>query len=160
MSEENYIINLQNLSEFELEAEIENKINDTIQDIRDTEEFISEATKTNAVWYIEDHKIVDKPDDFDEVEYIVTLTYSADGDQEEDKGVCGNKITGQAEAVIDENGKVTYKNVTAEIDDYSGSEEYDDTFDDDIVDENQSDDDTSDDENFVKNDMTEDEDIF
>ncbi|AHJ28379.1 hypothetical protein PN465_19375 [Nodularia spumigena CS-584] len=166
MSEEDYIIKLQNLSESELEAEIENKINKTIQHITDTDEFVSEATNTNAnAWSVQLENIEDKPDEIDEEsEYIViTITYSADGEQEEDMGFCGDKITGKAEAVIDKSGGVTYKNVTAENDYYSGGEEDDDTFDDDIIDENQSDDDTSDDDIIDENqsdDDTSDDDIF
>ena len=123
MSQENYIIYLQSLSEFELEQEIENKITGTLQQIINTEEVSSAKADTNAYnWSVEDYDIVDQPD-VGEGECITTLTYSAFGEQDEEMGFCGSKISGQAEAVIDEFGRVTYQNVTAEVDDMNEGED-------------------------------------
>ena len=147
MSQENYIIYLQSLSELELEQEIENKITDTLQQIINTEEMSSAIAETNACnWSVEDYDIVDQPD-VGEGECITTLTYSASGEQDEEMGFCGSKITGQAEAVIDEFGTVTYQNVTAEVDDMNEGEDYDETSENDMNED--------DDENF-ENDMDED----
>lgn len=115
MSQQNYIIYLKTLSELERKEEINDKISQTRQEILDTDEASSVLAETNATWYVEEAEIQDDDIDVDEDECTVTVNYKASGEQDEEKGFWGNEITGTAEAVIDEYGKVKYQNVTADI---------------------------------------------
>jgi hypothetical protein len=57
---------------------------------------------------------------------VVTFTYSASGDEEEDSFFSGNAIAGTAEAVIDAAGHLTVREVTAEaFDRHEGGDESD-----------------------------------
>ena len=124
MSEQNYIATLKALSDFERKEKINDKISDTCQDIKDTDEASSEIYLTGATdWYVE-AEVQDY--DIDEHECTVTVNYKAFGEQEEEKGIFGNEISGTAEAVINEFGEVKYQNVTAEIVNIDGDEDYDD----------------------------------
>jgi hypothetical protein len=73
--------------------------------------------ETNAFsWSVDDYKVTEI--DVGEDECTVLLTYSASGDQDEDRGFCGNKINGEAKATIDESGDVTYEIINAEVEDW------------------------------------------
>jgi hypothetical protein len=140
MSEQNYIAILKALSDFERKEKINDKISDTCQDILDTDEASSAITETNATdWYVE-AEVQDDDIDVDEYECTVTVNYKAFGEQEEERGICGNEIAGTAEAVINEFGEVKYQNVTAEIVNMDGDEEYDDVDEEENLTEEESDD--------------------
>lgn len=113
----NYISYLNSLLRKEQDEEIDQKILDTYQKIIDTEGFAGAMADTNAYgWFIDDYKITKI--DIDEEECTVLLTFNASGTQDDDRGFSGNEITGEAEAIIDESGKVTYKTIKAEVDDW------------------------------------------
>lgn len=115
--DDNYIRYLNSLSIGEQEQEIDNKIADTYQQIVDTEEVVGAMAETNAFsWSVDDYKVTEI--DVGEDECTVLLTYSASGDQDEDRGFCGNKINGEAKATIDESGDVTYEIINAEVEDW------------------------------------------
>jgi hypothetical protein len=115
---ENYIDQLKSMSDSELENTIENKVSETITSILMNDETISGVmAETNAFdWEIFHHDIGSIS--LEENECIAEITFEASGEQDEDMGYCGNKISGSAEAVIDSMGQVNYQNVEAEVSDF------------------------------------------
>lgn len=110
-----YISYLRRLSQTDLEAEIERCISETQDQIIESDAFASSVAETNASGFILDE--VDIQDvELGDLECIVTLGYSASGEQHEERMHAGDKIRGEAVAVIDGHRSVTYREVTAEID--------------------------------------------
>lgn len=86
----------------------------TIDEIIDDDVFSHVAAGTNAsAWDFADYETGDV--DAGEDDIRVHVTYSASGEQEDDMMFWGNRICGEAVAIIDDNGKVSYEEVTAEI---------------------------------------------
>lgn len=113
--ESGYIEYLQSLSEEELQTEINSKIEDTIYEIVDSEEFGSAMATTNATDFsIGEYEIRDI--DFVNGECIVQLTFAASGEQMEDRMHYGDRVIGDCEAVIDSDGRVEYREINAEVD--------------------------------------------
>lgn len=121
----NYIHYLKDRSDAERGAEIDEKIAETYHEILDSEIFASAIAETNASgWGMDEYEVQNI--DLGDEECIVRLTYSASGDQAEDKPYSGDKVTGTAEAIIDSQGAVDYREITAELiheDDEPDSEE-------------------------------------
>jgi len=110
----NYIHYLNTLTEAERESAVDEKIADTHHEILESEQFANIIAETNATgWGIDDYEIEDI--DIDDDECTVHVSYSASGDQEEDKMYSGDKVTGTASAVIDSHGAVGYREITAEL---------------------------------------------
>jgi len=111
-----FLGHLRTVSKEELNAEVEELIADTKDDILEAEAFCSKMAETNASGYsVDDYEItsIALEDDL----CVVGLRYSASGEQHEDRMLFGSKIDGRADAYIDDRGRVTYENVTAEVDD-------------------------------------------
>jgi rRNA-processing protein FCF1 len=118
----NYVRYLNSLSRGEQDREIDQKILDTFKQIIDAEEFAGAMADTNAFnWSIDAYNITDI-DISDEV-CTVLLTFSASGTQDEDRLFAGNKITGEAEAIIDQSSKVTYQIINVEVEDWCENED-------------------------------------
>lgn len=110
----NYIHYLKGLTEAERESAIDEKIAETHHEILDSEVFANAIAETNASgWGVDEYEIEDI--DLGDEECIARLSYSASGDQEEDKMYSGDKVTGTAKAVIDSQGAVEYREITAEV---------------------------------------------
>lgn len=115
---ENYIDELRNMSDSERESAIEDKVSDTIRSILMDDETISSVmAETNASgWDIDQYNI--QSVSLEDNECTAEITFEASGEQEEDMGYCGNKISGSAEIVVDSYGTVNYRNVEAEVSDF------------------------------------------
>jgi hypothetical protein len=91
---------------------VEAKMDEACAALLESEEFARAANSTNAFnWGVEEYEIQEV--EYDEDECVVTFSYSASG-EEEDDFFCGNGVAGEAEAVIDADGRVTVREVTAE----------------------------------------------
>ncbi|HTU18649.1 MAG TPA: hypothetical protein VMG10_11360 [Gemmataceae bacterium] len=121
----NYIHFLKSLTEAERQSAIDEKIAETSHEILDSEVFARTIAVTNASgWGMDDYEV--QRIDLGEEACIVRLTYSASGEQAENKAYSGDRVTGTAEAVIDSHGAVEYREITAELvhdDDERDSEE-------------------------------------
>ena len=114
-----YIAGLRRMTPQELDRELDSKISDSYHQINDDPVFVNACNGTNASgWSVEEYDPVDAlaNTDLSGSEVRIPITYSADGEQEEDMGHLGTRITGDAEAVIDDDGNVTCEEVTAEVD--------------------------------------------
>jgi hypothetical protein len=110
-----YIAQFANHSESEQRSKAEEKVVHTIQKIADTSEFCAAATDTNVrSWNVYLDHIVDISNDH--VEVRAKLVYSASGDSDEDRPFSGNRIEGEAVAIIDDDEHIRYEEVTAEVD--------------------------------------------
>ena len=99
------------------DTEVREIIDNTHQQILDTEEVVSEMAETNAFdWSIGDYEVTDI--DHHESSSTATITFTARGEQDEDSGSCGNTITGEATATINSNGGVTYECISADVEDW------------------------------------------
>jgi hypothetical protein len=98
-----------------VEREIDDMIADTKHEIMDAREFCDAMAGTNAAYDVEDYEVTAV--NFGEGLCVVQLTYAASGEQEEDRAYCGSRIVGEAKAVIDASGRVSYQDVTATVDD-------------------------------------------
>ena len=115
--EESYINYLRTLTKAELETEIDSIIGETSHELLDQDEVNSQIAMTNAFgWYCDDYSI-ENIELFDN-ECIVTLSFHASGDQDEDKVYHGTSLSGRAEAVIDVEENVYFQNVTAALETY------------------------------------------
>jgi hypothetical protein len=113
--EAGYVEYLRVLSESDRETEIDSRIADTCHDILESEAFNSEAAITNAANYsIDEYEVQDI--DFEDVECIVKLTFSASGEQLEDRMFCGDRITGECEVAFDSEGRIEYRDIQADVD--------------------------------------------
>lgn len=103
----------------QLDAAIDELLADNIHEITEDSAFCDCSAGTNADgWMTDDYETTDDPEfDDDDREIRVPVDYHASGEQLEDKGYCGTRITGSATAVINRNGKVSFDDVTAEVSD-------------------------------------------
>lgn len=110
-----YIEYLMGLSEPELRTEIESRVADTRHEIVDSEEFGGTIADTNATGFsIDDYEVEEIY--LDQEECVAKITFSSTGEQLEDRIPCGNRITGEADAVLDVEGRIEYRISTAEVD--------------------------------------------
>ena len=111
----NYLDHLKTLSQEELNGEIDDKISETDSEILNSDEVNDAIAVTNAFgWGIDEYQVTVIA--MGKEECIVKLTYSASGDQDQDKMYSGTCVTGEAEAVIDASGNVEYREITASVD--------------------------------------------
>jgi hypothetical protein len=114
--EMNYVQHLNALHPDDLLSAVDEKVADTCHQILESDEFEHAANRTNAVgWAIEKYEVLDV--EFRDDECFVGLTYTACGDQLEDALFAGDRIDGEAEAVIDQYGNICYQEVTTEVSD-------------------------------------------
>jgi len=122
--DQGFIRRLLGMAENERQDAVEAKMEEACAALLESEEFTRAADSTNAFnWCIEEFEIKDI--EYDEDEVVVTFTFSASGEEEEDDCFCGNGVAGEAEAVIDADGRVTVGEVTAEAYDRHDSDEED-----------------------------------
>lgn len=111
-----YLQKLNGMSSAELETEFDKVIPDTLNEITDSQVFCDTMAGTNAVmWSVDDNE-------FDIPNLVIgnddahlPMTYHASGDQLEDKGHCGDEITGEAQVVFDDDGNFTYEEISADV---------------------------------------------
>lgn len=91
------------------------KISQTLFDICNYDPVASEIANTNAVgWGVDVFDVLDVEIAEDEIR--IKIYYQLDGDQDEDKSWHGTEISGEATAVIEQDGSVHYEDITAERD--------------------------------------------
>ena len=112
-----YIDKLRRLTKEELENEIDGKIADSYGELINSEGASSAIAVTNAFgWGCDEYEVTNI--DVQEDECVVDISWHASGDQDEDKPFCGDSISGTAQAVIDDDGNVSYRDIEAETDSY------------------------------------------
>lgn len=113
----NHINYLKSLDENDLEYEIDSIISDSNYEIVESEKISSRIAETNAfAYYVDDYSINEIK--FASDSCVVKLSFSASGEQDEDRPFCGSKISGEAIATIDEDGNVLYSEIIAEVDNF------------------------------------------
>ena len=118
-----YLEELQGMSEDKRADAIESKIADACHLLVESDEFERAAGSTNATdWAVDEWDMVLV--EIDEDECVVQITYSAAGEQMDDDFFSGDCISGEAQAVIDAAGNVSFREVTVEVSD-SGDREDD-----------------------------------
>jgi hypothetical protein len=106
--------NLAKNAGIERQKAIDEKIAETVHKILDSEAFVRATTETNASgWGMDEYEI--QAIGLGDEECTLRLSYSASGEQEEDKPYSGDSVTGTAEAAIDSQGAVEYREITAEV---------------------------------------------
>jgi len=105
---------LRGLSEDELQAQIDSRIADTCHDIVDSDEFTGVMANTNATGFSLEYEVEDI--DVSEQECVARISFTSTGEQLEDRPFCGNRIVGAADAVFDQEGRLEYRDVSAELD--------------------------------------------
>ena len=111
-----YIQRLEGLASEDQEVEIEEQIERTYKDIVQGPGFRNIMVRTNAWnWAIDECNILAM--EIRDGAVRVKLSYLASGENEEkeDRSSQGNKIRGEAEAVVNDNGDVRYEAVTGEL---------------------------------------------
>lgn len=109
----NTLERLMAMSEEDREGAVSDLIGNHIHVLLDTEAVSSETATTNAFdWYIDEHDI--QITSLTSEECRVNVTFSAAGEQDEDKMHHGDSLAGTATAVINANGAVEFEDVTAE----------------------------------------------
>jgi hypothetical protein len=111
-----YIKRLEGLAPEDQEVEIEEQIERTYKDIVQGVGFRDIMVRTSAWnWVIDECNILAM--DIGDAEVRVKLSYLASGESEEkeDPSCHRNKIRGEAEAVVNDNGDVRYEAVTGEL---------------------------------------------
>ena len=111
-----YIKRLEELAPEDQEAEIEEQIERTYKDLVQGPGFRDVMVRTNAWnWAIDECNVLAM--DIGDGEVRVKLSYLASGENEEkeDRSVQRDKIRGEAEAVVNDDGDVRYEAVTGEL---------------------------------------------
>ena len=111
-----YIKRLERLAPEDQEVEVEEQIERTYENIVQDPGFRDVMVGTNVWnWAIDQCNILAM--DIGDGEVRAKLSYLASGEYEDnaDKPLLGNKIRGEALAVVDDNGDVRYETVTAEL---------------------------------------------
>ena len=110
-----YISKLTAMPEDERNVEIDTKIANSYHAIVDSDEACSLTAETNSSgWMADEYEVRDV--DISDDECLVQLDFTLSGDAEEDMGMSGTRITGTATATIDDNGRVTYDEISGEVD--------------------------------------------
>jgi uncharacterized protein with HEPN domain len=111
-----FVEKLTELSEDERKIAIEERLDDTKQDIVESEVFCGRMAETNAGgWDIDEMSVESFEVDLEDDVCVVNLGFVASGEQHEERMYCGARIVGNALAVIDCNGDVMYENIAAEV---------------------------------------------
>jgi len=111
------------MSAAELERELARKIADTAHDLADEEAVNSEICCTNTTgWGLDTFDILDVDLKHAPDEVRVKIHYQLRGDQDSEKSFHGTEVFGEANAIIDVDGEVSYTALSAERD--LGNDEY------------------------------------
>jgi len=109
-----YIAKLAAMSQDELNAEIDTKIANSYHAIVHSDEASTLTAETNSSgWMADEYEVQDV--DLCDDKCLVQLDFALSGDAEEDMGMSGTRITGTAIATIDDNGRVTYDEISGEV---------------------------------------------
>lgn len=101
---------LNNSDKFIVEQAIDERIADAIYDLIEADELSTEIAGTNATgWMVDDYTITDIDTSSEPVE--VKLTFSASGDQLDDKPFAGSSLSGSATAQISDDGSVEFTDI-------------------------------------------------
>jgi hypothetical protein len=98
--------------------EIESHISNSIWEIVESEAFSCAIADTNACGFDIDEYSIDSYD-IENNEVSVEISFSATGEQLEDKMFCGNRISGHATLIIHEDESIEYQGISAAVDDHS-----------------------------------------
>lgn len=91
-------------------------ISGSIHEIADDPVFCHCIASTNTeTWEVDDYELDEADFDDQDRSVRVPLSYHATGDQDEDAFFQGNTIDGNAVAVIHNDGRVTFDELTAEV---------------------------------------------
>lgn len=126
-----FVERLQVLSLEERDREIDDLISNSYDEITQSEAFNDAESETNATMFIiDEYDILDVS--FTDEACEITISYSASGDQLEERMYAGDEIRGEAVAVIDADGNVSYRDIKASVrhDDVGYDDNDDDTTDD------------------------------
>jgi len=103
---------------------VDSYIADSKDDILEDETVASLMADTNTgAWDVDDYQVTDVSIDEEAGTIIVSLGFTATGEQDTDRPFSGDTISGTAEATIDTKGKVTYVVENAETEDVQDAEE-------------------------------------
>lgn len=99
--------------------EIDDKIGGTFHQLVDSEEVAGAIATTNAFGWMSDTYEVESYD-IEQEKIRVKISWSAVGEQDDDRTYHGDKLNGSAVAVIDQQGEVSYEDVGASVEDLNG----------------------------------------
>lgn len=116
---EDRLLRLQFMSQAEREEELTTLINDGIDDIFHDGPAADEIAGTNAAAWTVDPDIDIRTVRFDAEGCHVHFAFHASGEQSEDAVYTGDRMSGEADALIDAAGEVTREVTRADIDSYS-----------------------------------------
>lgn len=98
------------------QPEIERALQSAIHRLLETDVFCVAASSTNAAhWKLKEFDIDSIAIDANAKEVDVMLTYLAVGEQLPGKPEFGNEVEGEAKAIIDDDGKAIFDDVSADI---------------------------------------------
>lgn len=119
---EPFLFKLKQMSDEDRHWAIDSVIADATFDLLDHEECVSAMATTNASMYSVDEyefESIDLSGD----ECTVRMSFAATGESDEDRWFYGSRIIGDADAVIDSKGNVSFQNVHAAVDRDDGEED-------------------------------------
>jgi hypothetical protein len=118
-----YIEQLRNMTKSDRADAIETRIAEDCSDLIESAEFERAANSTSAVgWDLDEVEVLDVA--LIGGQWVARFSFVATGSQVEDTCFAGDRIDGEAEAVIDRDGNVRYQDVSAEVSDkFSNTEE-------------------------------------
>lgn len=94
---------------------VDDFVNEEAHRILDSEECCAAMAETNAeAWSVDELEVLAIR--WDEGGCVADCSYSASGEQREERMYCGNRMTGTAVARIDEEGDVSFEEVGATVD--------------------------------------------
>lgn len=112
---DNYLLFLSKLDKESLDVEIDSLIADTNFEIIDSDEVSEIIAQTNAYAYsVDDYEILEI--EFIDDTCVLKLRFTAHGEQDSDKFFYGSRISGFATAIINKDGDIEYKDISATID--------------------------------------------
>lgn len=114
-----YIKHLKELSQTDREMEVDLKISGSYHELIHEEPVSAVTAQTNATgWTCNNYELGEIQLYGDNC--TVDVLFNAAGDHDRDRGYCGTSLSGDAVAVIDDKGDVTFRDVSALLDDEEG----------------------------------------
>jgi len=111
-----FIKKLTTLPKEKQKPELESALRGSLHQLVESDEFYVVTSSTNATdWKVTGYKIKSASIDTHAKEIDVILAYVATGVQQPGKPAFGTKIEGEAKAILDDDGKVNYDDVTADL---------------------------------------------
>jgi hypothetical protein len=111
-----YIKRLERLAPEDQEVEIEEQIERTYKDLVQGSGFRDVMARTRIWnWAVDECNILEMEIGDGEVRVKVSYLASGESEEKEDRSFPGDKIRGEAEAIVDDNGDVRYEAVTGEL---------------------------------------------